>query len=315
MGNRVLVTGGAGFLGAAICRRLIAEGHFVICMDDMSTGSIAAIADFAGHPHCQFIQADVADPIRLSVDWIFNLACPASPRHYQADPIKTMRTCVLGVMSVLELADRIGARLLQASTSEIYGNPDIHPQPEWYLGNVNPIGPRACYDEGKRAGEALCADYHRARGVDVRIARIFNTYGPGMSGGDGRVVQAFVDAALAGQTLQVFGSGSQTRSFCFVDDMVDALLIMMRQPNLGPIPINLGNDAEVSIASLAEQVISLAESSSAISYFQIAEDDPARRRPDLRRAREVLGWAPTVSLACGLQRMIDARRAVLRAAS
>lgn len=301
--KRILVTGGAGFLGSHLCERLVADGHDVICLDNFFTSQKTNVAHLLERPNFELIRHDVTMPIWLEVDQIYNLACPAAPGHYQFNPIKTVKTSVIGAINVLGMARRCRARVLQASTSEVYGDPEVHPQPESYRGSVNPIGPRACYDEGKRAAETLFMDYHRMNGIDVRIVRIFNTYGPRMHPFDGRVVSNFIRQALAGEDITVFGDGSQTRSFCFRDDLVEAMIRMMHGDYLGP--VNIGNPGEFTIKQLAELVIELTGSSAQIRHEPLPQDDPTRRRPDITLAREHLNWEPTVDLRDGLQQTID----------
>ncbi len=303
-GSTLLVAGGAGFIGRHLVRRLLAAGAKVIVLDNFSTGLRGGLRDLEGHG-VSVIDADVIEPVHLAVDGIFNLACPASPPHYQADPIQTMRTSVWGAYNLLELARTRKIRLLHASTSEIYGDPEVHPQVEGYNGSVNPIGPRACYDEGKRAAETLCADYARRHGVDVRVARVFNTYGEGMAVNDGRVVSNFIVQALGGEPLTVFGDGQQTRSLCHVSDMVEAFVALFTADPFGFEPINLGNPAEITIADLARRVVSLTGSRSAVVHRPLPEDDPRVRKPDISRARQRLGWEPSVGLDEGLRRAID----------
>lgn len=298
-----LVTGGAGFLGSHLCDRLLSEDMRVICLDNLSTGTTANFSHLANEARFQFIEADVVDPISAKVDVIFNLACPASPVHYQHDPIKTMRTSVLGAINVLDLAERTGAKVLQASTSEVYGDPHVHPQTEGYWGNVNTVGSRSCYDEGKRAAETLFADYRRHRGVDAKLVRIFNTYGPRMLPDDGRVVSNFIVQALSGKDLTVYGRGTQTRSFCFVDDLIDAIVRMMRTDSFGG-PVNIGNPHEFNMLELAEKVLALTGSSSRIDYKPLPSDDPRQRQPDIALAAERLGWKPAIGLDEGLKRTI-----------
>jgi UDP-glucuronate decarboxylase len=308
--HRVLVSGGAGFLGSHLCERLVREGHSVIALDDFSTGSVMNVAHLSGNPRFTLVEHDVTRPYDYEVDRIYNLACPASPAHYQRDPVRTTMTSVLGALHALELARRHGARFLQASTSEIYGDPAVHPQPETYYGNVNPNGVRACYDEGKRCAESLAMDFHRKYNVPVRIGRIFNTYGPRMSTGDGRVVSNFIVQALRGEDLTVYGKGQQTRSFCYVDDLVEGLVRMMEHPyEKGP--FNLGNPGELTVLELAEQVLRLTASKSSIIFAPLPEDDPQKRRPNIRLAQKILGWEPRVSLVQGLVRTIDSFRGVL----
>ena len=303
MSQRVLVTGGAGFLGSFLCEQLIQQGHDVLALDNLSTGNKRNIAHLLDNRNFEFIRHDVVEPILLEVDWIFNLACPASPVHYQYNPVKTIKTSILGAINMLGLAKRVKARILQASTSEIYGDPEVHPQTEDYWGSVNPIGPRSCYDEGKRVAETLMSDYRRQNGVDTRIIRIFNTYGPRMHPEDGRVVSNFIVAALRNEPLVLYGDGQQTRSFCYVSDLIEGILRMMQQENC-PGPINLGNPDEFTIRELAEQVVELTNSRSQITYQPAREDDPGRRRPNIQLAREQLDWEPTVPLKEGLRHTI-----------
>ena len=303
MSQRVLVTGGAGFLGSFLCEQLIQQGHDVLALDNLFTGNKRNIAHLLDNRNFEFIRHDVVEPILLEVDWIFNFACPASPVHYQYNPVKTIKTSILGAINMLGLAKRVKARILQASTSEIYGDPEVHPQTEDYWGSVNPIGPRSCYDEGKRVAETLMSDYRRQNGVDTRIIRIFNTYGPRMHPEDGRVVSNFIVAALRNEPLVLYGDGQQTRSFCYVSDLIEGILRMMQQENC-PGPINLGNPGEFTIRELAEQVVELTHSRSQITYQPAREDDPGRRRPNIQLAREQLGWEPTVPLKEGLRHTI-----------
>ena len=300
---RVLVTGGAGFLGSHLCERLINEDHEVICLDNFYTGTKDNIRHLLGHPYFELIRHDVIDPFKVEVDQIYNLACPASPVHYQNNPIKTIKVSVMGAINCLGLAKRIKARVLQASTSEVYGDPEVHPQSESYHGRVNPIGPRACYDEGKRCAETLFFDYHRQNRVDIRIARIFNAYGPRMHPDDGRVVSNFIVQALTNEPITIHGDGSQTRSFCYVDDTVEGLARLMNNGQvLGP--INIGACAEFTMLRLARMVIEMTDSSSALVYQPFREDDPMQRRPDIGAARARLEWSPTVDLEAGLARTI-----------
>lgn len=301
--QKILVTGGAGFLGAHLCRRLLHQGHDVVCLDSFLSGSRAAVEDLIGHPRFTLLQHDVIEalPAGLRASQIYNLACPASPPRYQQDPIHTVRTCVQGALHVLELAIACNARVLQASTSEVYGDPQEHPQHERYHGKVNPVGIRSCYDEGKRCAETLFADYARVRGARVKIARIFNTYGPGMAPDDGRVVSTFISQALAGRPLTVYGDGSQTRSLCYVDDMVDGLMRLMNSPESFRGPVNLGNTEEVSILDVARRVRALAGESLRIEFKPLPADDPALRCPDIHLARAHLGWQPTVPFDEGLE--------------
>ncbi|MCV2893425.1 UDP-glucuronic acid decarboxylase family protein [Lentibacter sp. XHP0401] len=304
--QRILVAGGAGFLGSNLCERLIANGNSVICLDSFLTGHKANVAHLIGHPLFKLIEHDIVLPLPEfgPVSQIYNLACAASPPKYQADPLHTFKTNVIGALNLLELAELYDARILQSSTSEVYGDPEISPQPETYRGNVNTVGPRACYDEGKRAVEALFHEFHLQRGVRTRIARIFNTYGPRMSPSDGRVVSNFVVQALAGSEVTVFGDGSQTRSFCYVSDMLDGLMALMAAPDTVCDPVNLGNPAEFTVLQLARSVIKTIKSPSLISFVELPEDDPKQRKPDIRRAAHVLGWSPKVSLAEGLAETI-----------
>lgn len=304
MSHTSLVTGGAGFIGSHLCERLLDQGEYVICLDNFFTGRRRNIQHLLENPNFELIRHDITEPIRLEVDRIYNMACPASPIHYQFNSIKTLKTSVLGTMNLLGLAKRTGARLLQASTSEVYGDPEVHPQDESYRGNVNPIGIRACYDEGKRAAETLCFDYHRGHGVDIRVIRIFNTYGPRMDPADGRVVSNFIVQALKGEDITIYGDGSQTRSFCYVDDLVTGIVNFMKaEDQTGP--LNLGNDGEFTVRELAEHVIRLTGSQSALVEQPLPEDDPTRRRPDLTLARELIGYNITVPLEEGLRRTID----------
>lgn len=301
---RILVTGGAGFLGSHLCERLLNDGHEVICMDNLFTGRKENVAHLMGSIRFEFIRHDVIDPFKVEVDQIYNLACPASPNFYQYNPIKTVKTSVMGSINCLGLAKRLKARVFQASTSEIYGDPLVHPQTEAYWGNVNTIGRRSCYDEGKRCAETLFFDYHRENGVDIRVIRIFNTYGPRMLANDGRVVSNFIVQALLGQDLTVYGDGDQTRSFCFVDDLIEGFVRFMDQTEtVGP--MNLGNPGEFTIRELAEHVIRLTGSSSKIVSKPLPTDDPRQRQPDISLARRILGWEPTIELEQGLGRTID----------
>jgi UDP-glucuronate decarboxylase len=306
MHKRILVTGGAGFLGSNLCARLLAAGHDVICLDNFQTGQMANIQPFLNHANFCLLQQDVCLPLDLDVDEIYNLACPASPPQYQKNPIDTLKTNVLGALSVLDLAHRQNATVLQASTSEVYGDPLEHPQQETYWGNVNPIGPRSCYDEGKRAAETLFFDYHRQHHVAIKIARIFNTYGPNMHPEDGRVVSNFITQALRHQPLTIYGKGDQTRSFCFVDDTVDGLMRLMASTQDITGPINLGNPQEFTMLELAQEILKLCpQSQSQIVYHPLPKDDPTRRRPDITRAKTLLGWEPTIDLSVGLKHTID----------
>ncbi|HIF68646.1 MAG TPA: SDR family oxidoreductase [Deltaproteobacteria bacterium] len=301
--KRTLVTGGAGFLGSFLCERLLTAGHEVIALDNFFTGSKQNIDHLFGNSNFELIRHDVVEPILIEVDWIFNLACPASPVHYQYNPVKTVKTSVMGAINMLGLAKRVRARILQASTSEVYGDPEVHPQTEDYWGSVNPIGPRSCYDEGKRVAETLVMDYHRQNQVDVKIIRIFNTYGPRMHPNDGRVVSNFIVAALNNDPITLFGDGSQTRSFCYVDDLIEGILRMMQSEDfIGP--VNLGNPGEFTVMELAQKVIQLTNSRSQVIPQEKREDDPTRRRPDISLAQQKLGWQPQVPLEEGLQKTI-----------
>jgi len=301
---RILVTGGAGFLGSHLCRRLIDDGHEVVCLDNFFTGRKANIAHLLGNPSFELVRHDIIDPFKIEVDQIYNLACPASPPHYQYNPIKTVKTSVMGAINCLGLAKRVKARVFQASTSEVYGDPQVHPQPESYWGHVNPIGKRACYDEGKRCAETLFFDYHRENKVDIRVIRIFNTYGPHMLANDGRVVSNFIVQALQGENLTVYGDGQQTRSFCYVDDLIEGFVRFMAQTEtVGP--MNLGNPAEFTMLQLAELTVKLVGGKSKIVFKPLPADDPRQRRPDISLARKVLKWEPKVPLKEGLKRTID----------
>jgi len=300
---RTLITGGAGFLGSHLCDRLIEQGHEVICLDNFFTGRKANIQHLADNPRFELVRHDVIDPFKFEVDRIYNLACPASPPHYQYNPIKTMKTSVLGAINCLGLAKRVKARVFQASTSEVYGDPNVHPQPEAYWGHVNPIGLRSCYDEGKRAAETLFFDYHRENGVDIRVIRIFNTYGPRMLPDDGRVVSNFIVQALQGKDLTVYGEGSQTRSFCYVDDLVDGFMRFMEQEKIVG-PMNLGNPGEFTMLQLAELVLKKVGGKSKITHLALPSDDPKQRKPDISLAKETLGWEPKVPLEQGIEKTI-----------
>ena len=310
---RVLVTGGAGFVGSHLCQRLVVEGYDVLCVDNFFTGTKDNIATLLGHPHFELYRHDITFPLYVEVDQIYNLACPASPIHYQFDPVQTTKTSVHGAINMLGLAKRTKARILQASTSEVYGDPDVHPQPETYRGNVAPWGPRACYDEGKRCAETLFFDYQRQHGLDIRIARIFNTYGPRMHANDGRVVSNFIVQALTGEPITLYGDGKQTRSFCYVDDLVEGLIRLMNTDEGVHEPVNLGNPAELTVGELAKRVIMLTGSMSPIEYHPLPQDDPVRRCPDIARARKVLGWEPRIQLVDGLQSTIRYFRKILPA--
>jgi UDP-glucuronate decarboxylase len=302
-GKSVLVTGGAGFIGSHLCDRLMADGNEVFCVDDLSTGRLSNIQHLIDMPRFHFLRCDVTEPVDIDAAEIYNLACPASPKQYQEDPVKTVRSNVLGAMNMLELARRCNARILQASTSEVYGDPLLHPQSESYWGNVNPVGPRSCYDEGKRCAETLFADYRRQFGLDTRIVRIFNTYGPRLLPDDGRVVSSFICQALSNQPLTVFGTGQQTRSFCFVDDSVEAILRTMRHPAASG-PVNIGCPAEMTMIELVTLVTQLTHSSSPIIHLDLPQDDPCRRRPDITLAQTLLEWEPRVTIVEGLRRTI-----------
>ena len=311
--KRTLVTGGAGFLGSFLCEKLLDQGHEVIALDNFYTGSRKNISHLLDHPSFELIRHDIVEPILLEVDWIFNMACPASPIHYQYNPVKTVKTSVMGAINMLGLAKRVRARILQASTSEVYGDPEIHPQQESYWGSVNPIGLRSCYDEGKRVAETLMMDYHRQNQVDIKLVRIFNTYGPRMHINDGRVVSNFIVAALKEEPLEIFGDGEQTRSFCYVSDLIDVILKMMNKDDfIGP--VNIGNPGEFTIRELAEKILKLSGSRSKILVGQERSDDPVRRRPDISLAREKLGWEPSVDLEEGLGKTIEYFEKVLKEA-
>ena len=301
--NTILITGGAGFIGSHLCEELLKQDQYVICLDNFFTGKRRNIEDLKKYKNFEVIRHDIVDPVKIEASRIFHLACPASPRHYQYNPIKTMKTSVLGTSNMLGLAKRTGARLLHASTSEVYGDPEVHPQREDYHGSVNVIGPRSCYDEGKRAAEALCFDYHRIHKVDIRVVRIFNTYGPRMDMEDGRVISNFITQALKNEDITVYGDGTQTRSFCYVSDLVRGLMDFMNHPDYTG-PMNLGNDGEFTINELAELVIKMTGSKSRVKYMDLPLDDPARRRPDLTRARENIKYDPSVKLEEGLRMTI-----------
>ena len=301
---RILVTGGAGFLGSHLCDRLIDQGHEVICLDNFFTGNKQNIRHLLGNDHFELIRHDVTDPFKAEVDQIYNLACPASPVHYQHNPIKTIKTSVMGAVNVLGLAKRTGARVLQASTSEVYGDPEIHPQTEDYRGSVNPIGPRACYDEGKRCAETLSYDYHRQNKVDIRVMRIFNTYGPRMDPKDGRVVSNFIVQALKGESITVYGEGSQTRSFCYVDDLLEGMIRLMNHESLVG-PVNIGNPGEFTILELAQKVIEKTGSKSEIIHKNLPTDDPLQRQPNITLAKKELNWEPKIDLDTGLDKTIS----------
>jgi len=302
--KKILVTGGAGFLGSHLCERLVEEGHHVLCVDNYFTGSKRNIDHLLDYHNFDVIRQDVCLPLYVEVDEIYNLACPASPNHYQADPIQTAKTCFLGAYNVLGLAKRTGARVVHASTSEVYGDPHVHPQTEAYWGNVNPVGIRSCYDEGKRVAETLCFDYQRQHDVDVRVMRIFNTYGPRMAANDGRVVSNFIVQAIGGDALTVYGDGDQTRSFCYVDDLIDGMMLLMKTAHVEG-PVNLGNPYEFTVIELARMVIEMTESASRIVNLDLPQDDPRQRKPDITKAKELLDWEPKVQLKDGLAKTIQ----------
>ncbi len=303
--KRVLVTGGAGFLGSHLCDRLIEQGDDVLCVDNFFTGSKRNVTHLLTHPHFELMRHDVTFPLYVEVDQIFNLACPASPIHYQFDPVQTTKTSVHGAINMLGLAKRVQARILQASTSEVYGDPEVHPQPEEYWGKVNPIGIRSCYDEGKRCAETLFFDYHRQHQLDIKVIRIFNTYGPRMHPNDGRVVSNFIVQALKGEDISIYGDGQQTRSFCYVDDLIEAMLLMMASPADFTGPVNVGNPTEFTMLQLAETVLRLTASTSKLVFKPLPQDDPRQRKPDIALANKVLGWQPSVALDDGLMQTID----------
>jgi UDP-glucuronate decarboxylase len=311
--NRSLISGGSGFLGSHLCDRLLEAGHDVLCVDNLFTGQKRNIAHLIGNPRFEFLRHDVTFPLFVEVDQIWNLACPASPVHYQHDPVQTTKTSVHGAINMLGLAKRLGAKILQASTSEVYGDPQIHPQTEDYWGHVNPIGPRSCYDEGKRCAETLFFDYHRQNKVRIKVIRIFNTYGPRMHPNDGRVVSNFIVQALKGDDLTIYGEGLQTRSFCYVDDLIDGMIRMMNSSDEVTGPINVGNPTEFTMIQLAEAILTLTGSSSRIVFRPIPQDDPKQRQPDITRARQTLGWEPKVSLEDGLKETISYFRRILSA--
>ena len=302
--KRILVTGGAGFLGSHLIDRLIGQGHEVICADNLFTGAKRNLEHLHNHARFEFLRHDVCNPLKVEVDEIYNLACPASPVHYQYNPVLTTKTSVMGALNMLGLAKRLGCPIFQASTSEVYGDPEVHPQREDYWGHVNPIGTRACYDEGKRCAETLFFDYHRQHGVNIKVARIFNTYGPRMHPRDGRVVSNFITQALAGEDLTIYGDGSQTRSFCYVDDLIDGFLLLMASSRDVTGPVNLGNPVEFTIMELADHVLKLTASRARVVHMPLPADDPKQRRPDITLARERLGWEPKVPLAAGLKHTV-----------
>ncbi len=308
--KRILVTGGAGFLGSHLCERLVDQGHDVVCVDNFFTSQKSNVIHLLSRPNFELLRHDIIHPLWLEVDQIYNLACPAAPGHYQFNPIKTTKASVLGAINLLGMAKRCRAKILQASTSEIYGDPEVHPQPESYHGSVNPIGPRACYDEGKRVAETLFMDYHRMNRVNIRIVRIFNTYGPRMHPFDGRVVSNFVRQALQGEDITIFGKGEQTRSFCYCDDLVEGMIRMMNAPDDFIGPVNLGNPDEFTIRQLADTIIDLTGSKSRLVYLPLPADDPVKRRPDITLAKQKLAWSPTVPLRAGLEKTIKWFRSI-----
>ncbi|GBE06040.1 UDP-glucose 4-epimerase [bacterium BMS3Abin10] len=310
--KRILITGGAGFLGSHLCKKLLAEGHEVLCVDNFYTGRRSNIAEFLFEPSFEVLRHDICFPLYVEVDEIYNLACPASPVHYQFDPVQTTKTSVHGAINMLGLAKRIKAKIFQASTSEVYGDPAVHPQTESYWGNVNPVGPRSCYDEGKRCAETLFFDYHRQHKLRIKVARIFNTYGPNMLPDDGRVISNFIVQALKGDDITLFGDGSQTRSFCYVDDLIDGMIRLMNTPDDITGPVNLGNPVENSILEMAGKVIEMTGSSSKIINKPLPEDDPTQRQPDITLARELLKWEPKVKLEDGLTKTIEYFRQLLK---
>ncbi len=309
--KRILVTGGAGFIGSNLCERLLAEGNDVLCVDNYYSSTKQNIEHLLGHPRFEVLRHDVTFPLYVEVDQVYHLACPASPVHYQRDPVQTTKTSVHGSINMLGLAKRTGARILLASTSEVYGDPAVHPQPEEYWGNVNPVGIRSCYDEGKRCAETLFFDYWRQHQLDIKVMRIFNTYGPRMHPHDGRVVSNFIVSALKGEPLTIYGDGSQTRSFCYVDDLVDGMVRLMNSSSEITGPINIGNPGEFTVKQLAEQVMELVPGNGGIKYFDLPKDDPVRRQPDIEKARTLLGWEPRVTLSQGLPRTIEYFRSAL----
>jgi UDP-glucuronate decarboxylase len=310
--SRSIVTGGAGFLGSHLCERLLQEGHDVLCVDNFFTGVRENIIHLMSNPHFELMRHDITFPLHVEADEIYNLACPASPIHYQLDPVQTTKTSVIGAINMLGLAKRLRARILQASTSEVYGDPETHPQPEEYWGHVNTIGPRACYDEGKRCAETLFFDYYRQHALDIKVARIFNTYGPRMHPSDGRVVSNFIVQALRNEQITIFGSGLQTRSFCYVDELVDGLIKLMNSPRDFTGPVNLGNPVEFTMIELAQKVIDLCGSASELTFQPLPQDDPRQRQPDIRLAIEKLGWTPSITLEQGLLKTIEYFRALGR---
>ncbi len=309
--KRVLVTGGGGFIGSHLCERLLGEGNELLCVDNFFTGAKSNIAHLIKNPYFEILRHDITFPLYIEVDEIYNLACPASPIHYQLDPVQTVKTAVHGAINMLGLAKRLKIKILQASTSEIYGDPSIHPQTETYWGNVNPIGVRSCYDEGKRCAETLFFDYHRQHRLKIKVARIFNTYGPRMHLNDGRVVSNFIIQALKGENITIYGNGSQTRSFCYIDDMIEGMMRLMNTPDDITGPVNLGNPSEISIRELAEKILEVTDSKSKVVFKPLPQDDPVRRCPDIRLAKKVLKWRPTVSLEEGLKKTAEFFKKVL----
>lgn len=310
--KRILITGGAGFLGNHLCRKLLNQGNHIVCLDNLSTGKMEHIQDMLNHPDFEFLQHDIESSLNISIDEIYNLACPASPIHYQKDAIKTTKTCVFGVINMLELAKKNQAKILHASTSEVYGDPKIHPQTEDYRGEVNPIGIRSCYDEGKRCAESLCFDYKRQYGVDIRIVRIFNTYGPNMDMYDGRVVSNFITQALQNHDITVYGDGSQTRSFCYVDDLIEGMIALMNNQNNFCGPVNMGNPTEFTVKDFAQLIIALTNSKSKIIFLPLPQDDPMQRKPDISLAYRELGWSPKIPLEDGLKSTIQYFQSLLK---
>ncbi|MDR0653324.1 MAG: SDR family oxidoreductase [Synergistaceae bacterium] len=310
--KRIIVTGGAGFIGSHLCQRLLTEGHEVICADNLFTGQKTNIRDLLQNDRFEFIRHDITQPLYVEADQIYNLACPASPIHYQRNPIRTIKTNVMGSINILGMARRTGARILQASTSEVYGDPSVHPQKETYSGNINITGIRACYDEGKRVAETLFFDYHRQHGLEIKVMRIFNTYGPRMSPDDGRVVSNFIVQALRGDDITIYGSGNQTRSFCYVDDLVDGMIRLMESPADFTGPVNIGNPEEFTVLELAEKVLRFTGSKSKMRFLPLPQDDPTKRQPDISLARHVLGWEPRIRIDEGLQKTVDYFRNLIR---
>lgn len=312
MNKKILITGGAGFLGNHLCRKLLNRGDYIVCLDNLSTGKMEHIQDMLSNPNFEFLGHDIENDLEIKIDEIYNLACPASPIHYQKDAIKTTKTCVFGIINMLELARKNQAKILHASTSEVYGDPKVHPQTEDYRGEVNPIGIRSCYDEGKRCAESLCFDYQRQYGVDIRIVRIFNTYGPNMDMYDGRVVSNFITQALQNQDITIYGDGSQTRSFCYVDDLIEGMIALMDNQNDFCGPVNMGNPTEFAIKDFAQLVIEMTKSQSKISFLPLPQDDPMQRKPDISLAYQKLGWEPKVALKDGLEQTIYYFRDLLK---